>query len=112
MCIRDRTITGQYDVTVPSGDAVHATGRVSGRGEFLTVLGQALQQVSGEVTYDSQRIGFDLALTQQEGRAGRLAGTIALRLEQREASIVDLTVTLGRLPWRLMATTPPPVVSW
>jgi len=105
------TMTGQYDVTVPSGDAVHATGRVSGRGEFLTVLGTALQQVSGEVTYDAQRIGFDLALSEQEGRAGRLAGTVALRLEQREASIVDLTVTLGRLPWRLMATTPP-VVSW
>jgi autotransporter translocation and assembly factor TamB len=106
------TMTAQYDVTVPSGDAVHATGRISGRGEFLTVLGQALQQVSGEVTYDSQRIGFDLALMQREGRTGRLAGTVALRLEQREASIIDLTVTLGRLPWRLAATSPPPVVSW
>jgi len=106
------TMTGQYDVTVPSGDLVQAKGRVSGRGEFLTMFGQALQQVSGEVTYDAQRIGFDVALSQQEGRTGRLAGAVALRLDQREASITDLTVTLGRLPWRLSPGNTPPVVSW
>jgi autotransporter translocation and assembly factor TamB len=106
------TMTGQYDVTVPAGDAVHATARLSGRGEFLTVFGQALQQSSGTVTYDAQRIGFDLALIQQEAREGRLAGTVALRAEQHEASLLDLTVTLGRLPWRLAVATPPPVVSW
>ena len=38
------TMSGQYDVTVPSGDAAHASGRVAGRGEFLTVAGQALQE--------------------------------------------------------------------
>lgn len=101
-----------YDVMVPSGDALRANGHVTGRGEFLTVLGQPMQLVSGEVTYDSQRIGFDLALKQREGREGRLAGTVALRPEQREASLIDLTVTLGRLPWRLAASTTPPVVFW
>ena len=45
--------------------------------------------------YDWQRIGFDLALTQQEDV--RDAGRHVAAPEQREASIVDLTVTL-RLP--------------
>ena len=76
------------------------------------MFGQALQQASGTVTYDAQRIGFDLALQQREGRDGKLAGSVALRPEQREASLLELTVTLGRLPWRLAAVTPPPVISW
>ena len=106
------TMSGQYDVTVPSGDAVHATGRVTGRGDFLTVLGQALQDASGTVTYDAQRLGFDVALTQRPGRDGRLTGAVALRPERREASLLDLTVTLGRLPWRLAATATPAIVTW
>ena len=106
------TMTGQYDVTVPSGDPVRATARVTGRGEFLTVLGQALQEASGTVTYDAGRLGFDLGLKQQEGRDGRLAGTVALRLDRREASLNDLTITLGRLPWRLAAAATAPTVSW
>ena len=54
------------------------------------------------MTYDAQRLGFDLALKQQRGprRAGSPARSRCGR-EQREASLVDLTVTLGRLPWRL-----------
>ena len=105
-------LSGHYDVTVPSGDAAHGTARVSARGEFVTMLGQALQQVSGDATYDSGKIGFDLALKQQEGREGRLTGAVALRPEQREASIVDLSVTLGRIPWRMSAGAAAPVVSW
>jgi hypothetical protein len=106
------TFVGHYDVTVPSGDAVHANARVSGHGEFVTLFGQTVRQVSGEASYDAQKIGFDLALKQQEGREGRLAGTVALRPEQRQASLLDLTVTLGRLPWRLAPGATPPVVSW
>ena len=106
------TVTGQYDVTIPSGDTIRATAHVSGRAEFVTVFGQAVQQATGTVTYDAQRIGFDLALQQREGRDGKLAGSVALRPEQREASLLDLTVTLGRLPWRLATVTPPPIISW
>ena len=106
------TMNGHYDVTLPSGDAVRASAHVTGRGQFLNVFGQALQEASGTVTYDAQRLAFDLALKQQDGLDGRLAGTIALRLDQREASLIDLTVTLGRLPWRLEPSTAPPVVSW
>ena len=106
------TLTGHYDVTVPSGDAVRATALVTGRGEFLAILGQSLQEASGTVSYDARRLGFDLALKQQAGRDGRLAGAVALRLEQREASLIDLTITLGTLPWRLVPAPTPPVVSW
>jgi len=63
------TMTGQYDVTVPSGDAVHATARLSGRGDFLIVLGQALQEASGTVTYDAPHITFDVGLTSGQGVA-------------------------------------------
>ncbi len=106
------TMNSHYDVVVPSGDGIHAKGSLSGRAEFVNVLGQALQQVSGDVTYDSERLGFDLSLKQREGREGRLAGNIDLRLERREASLAAFTVTLGRLPWRLAASTTPPVISW
>src|SRR5206468_4128392 len=73
--------------------------------------GESLQDASGTVSYDAQRVGFDVALKQQEGRDGRLAGTMGLRLDQHEASLIDLTITLGRLPWRLRASTPP-TVTW
>ena len=106
------TVSGQYDLTVPSGNATRASGRVTGRGTFLNVLGQALQEAAGTVTYDAQRLGFDVALKQQEGREGRLVGTVALNLEQRNASLLDLTITLGKLPWRLTPAATPPIVSW
>src|SRR3954471_3598631 len=110
--VKALTISGQYDATVPSGDAARASARVTGRAEFLTALGQSIQEASGTVSYDARRIGFDVALKQQQGREGRLSGTVALRLDQREASFNDLTVTLGRVPWRLAAANTPPTVSW
>jgi autotransporter translocation and assembly factor TamB len=105
------TASAQYDVTIPSGDASRASARITGRAGFLTAFGQSLEEASGTVTYDAQRVGFDIALKQQEGRDGRLAGTVALRLSQHEASLSDLTITLGRLPWRLTASNPP-TVTW
>ena len=106
------TITGHYDATVPSGDALRATARVTGRGEFLEVFGQSLQEASGTVAYEAQQLVFDLGLKQAQDREGRLAGTVVLRPEQREASLNDLTITLGTLPWTLVSRTPAPTVSW
>jgi translocation and assembly module TamB len=105
-------LSGQYDVTVPSGDAVRATARLSGRGEFLTLFGQAVQTAWGTITYDAQRLGFDIRLTQTPARNGQLAGTIVLDTARREASILDLAISLGRAPWRLAKRPVPPVVSW
>ena len=105
------TATAQYDVTLPSGDAARAKARITGRAGFVTLLGQSVLDASGTLTYDAQRLGFDVALKQQEGREGRLAGTVVLRLDQREASLEALTVTLGRLPWTLAAPAAP-TVTW
>jgi autotransporter translocation and assembly factor TamB len=105
-------LTGRYDLTVPSGDALRATARITGRGEFLTMFGQAVQTATGTFTYDSQRLGFDVQLAQTQARNGQLAGTIVLDTARRAASILDLTVSLGRAPWRLAARPTPPVVSW
>lgn len=106
------TVIGHYDVTVPSGAAAHATARITGRGEFLNVLGQSLQDASGTVTYDNQRLGFDVRVAQREGRSGQLAGTVLLRPERHDASLVDLSITLGRAPWRLVKGATPAIVSW
>jgi hypothetical protein len=108
------TMAGQYDVTVPSGDAVHATARLSGRGEFLTVLGQALQEASGTVTYDAAHLGFDVALIQQPGRNGRLAGhvDVDLRPDQHQVYLQDLTITIGPMAWRLAQAATPPGIGW
>jgi translocation-and-assembly-module (TAM) inner membrane subunit TamB-like protein len=106
------TLAGTYDITVPSGDLSQSTARVEGRGSFLSILGQSVLQASGTVTSDAQRIGFDLALTQQEGRSGSLAGHVLLNQERHEAALQDLTIALGSSPWRLVPQTPPPTVTW
>ena len=104
--------TGQYDVTVPSGDAVRGTARLTGRGEFLTLAGQAVQTASGTVTYDAKRLGFDIRLSQTATRTGQLAGAVMVDTDKREATILELAVNLGKAPWRLTNSTAPPVVSW
>lgn len=104
--------TGQYDVTVPSGDAVRATARLTGHGEFLTLAGQAVQTASGTVSYDAKRLGFDIRLSQTATRTGRLAGAVMVDTDKREATILELAVNLGKAPWRLTNGTTPPVVSW
>lgn len=110
--IRATTLGGTYEVTVPSGDLLKSTARIEGRGSFLTILNQALQQASGAVTYDAGRVGFDLAMTQKEGYSGTLAGNAVVDAERREATVGDLTFGFGSSLWRLVPQTPPPVVTW
>jgi autotransporter translocation and assembly factor TamB len=104
--------TGQYDVSIPSGDATLASARLTGRSEFLTVGGQQVLSASGTVTYDAKRLGFDIQLRQTAARTGRVAGTVVLDLDRREASLLELSINLGRAPWRLTHGTAPPSVSW
>ena len=106
------TLAGHYDVTVPSGDVALATVRVNGRGEFLDVLGQPVQEATGTVAFDAERLAFDINLTQTAARKGRLAGAVILSPEQHEASLLDLTVTLGNAPWHLTPRESPPTLSW
>lgn len=105
-------VTGRYDMTLPAGDASRAKASVTGRGEFVTLFGQELRQASGTLTYDSERLGFDVQLSQAEGRNGQLTGAVTLHLDRREAALLELTIGLGRSPWRLTPRSTPPVVSW
>jgi hypothetical protein len=106
------TLAGHYEIAVPSGEIARATARVNAHATLLEVAGQSIEDASGTITYDSQRLGFDLQLVQQKGRNGQLAGALLLRPDRREASLLDLTLTLGKSPWRLTPRDTPPILSW
>src|SRR5262249_34843011 len=97
------TTAVHYDATIPAGDAARTSVRVDGHGDFLTILGQSVQEISGTTTYDAERLGFDLRVAQQEGRRGQLTGSALLHAGRAEASILDLTVALGSASWRLQS---------
>ena len=106
------TTTAHYDAAFSASDPERATARVEGHGEFMTIAGRAVQDVTGTITYDAQRLGFDLRVVEQQGRHGQLTGAVALRADQREASILELTVALGAAPWRLATAAGAPTISW
>jgi autotransporter translocation and assembly factor TamB len=106
------TIVGHYDTVVATSDLGRSKAQISGRGTFITLFGQSVQEASGTVALDADRLGFDLQLLQQEPRNGRLAGTVRLREDRHAAELVDLTVTLGRAPWHLTPRAQTAVVSW
>ena len=110
--VRALTLVGHYDAVASTSDLEHAKAQVNGRGTFLTLFGQSVKEASGTLTMDADRLGFDVDVSQQENRHGRLAGTVRLREDRHAAEVVDLTIGLGRVPWRLMPATPTPVVSW
>ena len=106
------TIVGRYDAVMTPSDLGRSKAQVNGRGTFLTLFGQSVQEASGTIALDADRLGFDLQLLQQEGRNGRIAGNVRLREDRHAAELVDLTMTLGRAPWRLTPAAQTPVVSW
>jgi len=110
--VRALTLGGHYDATLPASDLAQAKVQVSGRGSFLTLFGQRVQEASGTATLDADRLGFDLEVLQQERRSGRVAGHVRLHEDRRSADVLDLAVTLGRAPWRLIAGPQPAVLSW
>jgi len=110
--VRALTLVGHYDAVASTSDLWRTKAQVNARSTFLTVFGQSVNEASGTVTMDADRFGFDLDITQQENRRGRLAGAVRLRDDRHAVDVLDLTVSLGRAPWHLASTTPPPVVSW
>ncbi len=110
--VKALTFEGHYDATVPSGDFPRANAQVNGHGTFLTVFDQSIQDASGTVSLDRQRLGFDVKLARAGGVNGGLAGHVVLRPDRREIEFDDLTITLGRSPWRLVQRTPAPVLTW
>ena len=110
--VRALTLVGHYDAVASTSDLWRTKAQVNARSTFLTVFGQSVNEASGTVTMDADRFGFDLDITQQENRRGRLAGAVRLRDDRHSVDLLDLTVSLGRAPWHLASTTPPPVISW
>jgi autotransporter translocation and assembly factor TamB len=106
------TVTGDYDVTIPSGDASRAQARVTGRASFPTVVGQRFQQAAGSITMAGERIGFDVQLAQEQGRNGGLKGDVLLHMDRRAVDVSSLTLTFGNAPWRLARATALPTIAW
>jgi len=106
------TFEGHYDATVPADVPSHASARITGNGTMLAAFGQPIREASGTVSLDDQRLGFDVQVTQAEGRTGALAGTVALHTDERRAEVEDLTVSLGKSPWRVNTSAARPTVSW
>ena len=105
------TMTGQYDVTIPSGPA-NPSAAVTGRASFMKIFGQEMQEASGTITLAADRADFNLTLTQVPGRTGGLAGAILLHSDRQAIDLLNLTVTLGAMPWRLVRSDVPPTLSW
>src|SRR5439155_906307 len=101
------TMNGAYDVTLPldGGEgAAAAQTRVNGRATFVNALGIAFEEASGTITFDASKLGFDLTLSQAGGRHGQIAGSAIIespKSGETDVTLLDLTLTLGREPWRL-----------
>ena len=106
------TTTGKYDVTFPWDSPADAVATVDGHATFLEAFGQALTEVTGTVASDKNRITADLTLTREDGLTGTVAGTVALRSEGRAVDVAALNLSLGSIGWRMLPSSPPPVVRW
>jgi hypothetical protein len=106
------TMSGQYDVTIRAGTAARAQARIAGRASFVRLLGRAFDQASGTVTMAGERIGFDLQLTQAEGRNAGVKGEVIVHADHRALDLADLTLTFGSAPWRLARSAAPATVAW
>ena len=106
------TVSGDYDVTIPSGDTRRAQARVEGTATFPIVFGQEFQQATGTLTMAAERVGFDVRLSQAPGRHAGLKGNVVLHDDRRALDLSDLTVTFGNAPWTLDRAPTPATISW
>ncbi len=123
------TMTGEYDATIPTGPAnarpdgasgaAAALGtlgtisaKVTGRASFMKILGQEMKEASGTITLAAERADFDLTMTETSGRMGGAAGAILLHSGRQSIDLLNLTVTVGGRPWRLVGSAVPPTLSW
>jgi hypothetical protein len=95
------TINGRYDVTVPWDETARATARAEGTASFLTVAGQNIQEASGTVAMNADRLSLDLRVLQAPGRTGTINGAMTMRLNEHAVDLTELTIGLGRAAWRL-----------
>ena len=71
-----------------------------------------MQEATGTIAMAAGRLTFDVAFAMGAGRKGALAGAALLDTDRREVALPDLTITIGRTPWRLVAAAAPPVIAW
>jgi autotransporter translocation and assembly factor TamB len=107
------TVTGQYDVTIPSGPGAGKPGaKVTGRASFVKIFGREMKEASGTITMAADRADFDLTMTEASGRMADIGGAILLHADRRSLDLLTLTITLGSMPWRLVGSEMPPTLSW
>ena len=106
------TLNAQYDATLPSWRWQDADARAGIRASFPKVFGRPLHEATGTIAMAGERLTFDVRLAVEQGRDGDLAGAALLHTDRREVVLSDLTITLDRMPWRLVTAATPPVIAW
>lgn len=106
------SLTGHYDVTIPTEDLATLSGRFEGHAGFLNVFGQSIQDASGTITVDASRLVADLTLQQSERRRATVNAALGLRLSEHAIDVSEFSAGIGRSSWRLRRTDGPVTVSW
>ena len=104
--------SGDYAVTIDANNPATAAGSVTGSTTFVNVFGRTIQQASGTVAYDNSKVSADVQLVESTGLNGAVRTEIFLRPDGHSLEINNGTLTLGGLDWRMLPSTPPPLVSW
>ena len=106
------TMTGDYDVTMPSGSSGSVPrARVTGRGSLIELFGQTLEEASGTITLADDLAEFSLTMS-RAGREGEIGGATRLHLDRQTVDLLSLSITIGSMPWRLVGSEVPPSVGW
>ena len=122
---KTRTAVGQYDLTVPWDDPGRTSARLSVRTSLLELFDRHIPEATGTFAYADRHLDADVLVqsagcptpganpctTQALPNVG-IAGSITLHAGEHAVDVSNLTVTLGRSPWRLTDVTPPPTISW
>ncbi len=106
------SIAGTYEIGPLSSRLETIGGGADAEASFASAFGLALNDVHAKVTLADGRVTFATQVQDARGRRGSFSGDVALGPEQRDATLQNLTVSVGATAWRLTADAPPPVVSW
>jgi len=106
------TASGDYAVTIPPSDPFDADVTLKLNAAFGSIFGQTVQQTAGTITLAKRRAAFDISLAPSPALNGSAKGTLIVGDDSRSVAIEDLTLTLGRAPWRLARSGGAPRVAW
>jgi TamB, inner membrane protein subunit of TAM complex len=106
------SVTGTYDVTSTGGRFDATTAHANMRGSLLKAFGVSLTDATATLALTDRRVTLTAELKDSKGRSGSVDADAVVDPGRREASLQNLTVTLSRSPWRLVAAATAPVVAW